>query len=239
MLWLQLWFEAWSWMTNYNTPTNVKLFSLGISGPPHDIWLNCFCTCAVQLQDANMVIAALADVLVLSVGLNDIFLCRWLHLNGTKYTLQLVTSFHTGNIRQCLKCLLILTMQDRQVFVLYEERFQQGVLPYFEINRGEIIHHVSRYIVMQSSRYVSWYKKINEDMYHFCIIYAIILRLLLRNLNMFKNSIYYMYHIIVVSSNLYWDRYHIMTIPYHFTLRNKGIAPICVCMFLQNNSAHE
>ena len=38
--------------------------------------------------------------------------------------------------------------------------------------RGETIHCISRYIVEQSSRCVSWYRKIDEDMYSFCIIYS-------------------------------------------------------------------
>ena len=37
--------------------------------------------------------------------------------------------------------------------------------------RGETIHCKSWYIVIQSSRYVLWYIKIDEDMYRFRIIY--------------------------------------------------------------------
>ena len=83
--------------------------------------------------------------------------------------------------------------------------------------RGETIHHASGYIVIQSSRYVSWYRKIDEDTYRFCIIYSILLRLLLKNLNIYKNSIYYMYPIVVVSWDLYRDLYRIVAIPYRFT----------------------
>ena len=35
--------------------------------------------------------------------------------------------------------------------------------------RGETIHHALWYIVTVSSRYVSWYRKIDKDMHRFCI----------------------------------------------------------------------
>ena len=49
-------------------------------------------------------------------------------------------------------------------------------------------------------------------MYCFCIIYSIILRLLLRNLDILKNSIYYMYRVVVVSWDLYRDMYRIVAV---------------------------
>ena len=76
---------------------------------------------------------------------------------------------------------------------------------------------VSRYIMIQSLRYLSWYRKIYEDTYRFCMIYSIRMRLLLKNLNILKNSICYMYRIVIVSWDLYRDTYYIVAIPYRFT----------------------
>ena len=61
------------------------------------------------------------------------------------------------------------------------------------ISRGVKIHRVGRYIVIQSSRYISWYRKRYRNTYRFCIIYSIILKLLLEYFRWLKNSIYYMY----------------------------------------------
>ena len=65
---------------------------------------------------------------------------------------------------------------------------------------GETIHSVSGYIVVQSSRYVSWYRNFHDNTIWYCIIYSIIMRLPVRNLNIFKNSIYYMYRITKAAS---------------------------------------
>ena len=86
---------------------------------------------------------------------------------------------------------------------------------------GEIIHRVSRYIMIQSSRYASWYRKIDEDTYHFCFIHSTILRLLLKS-KCIKNSICYMYHSVVVSWNLYQDTYRIVAISYRSTQPKNG-----------------
>ena len=66
-------------------------------------------------------------------------------------------------------------------------------------------------------------QKIDADMYHFCMIYSIIMMLLLRNLNILKNIIYYMYHIIVILWDLYQDTYCIMAILYRFTPNDEAL----------------
>ena len=78
---------------------------------------------------------------------------------------------------------------------------------------------VSQYIVIQSSRCVSWYRKIDgRYVYIFWMIYTIILRFLFKNLNILKkNSKYYMYCIVVISRDLYRDMYRIVAIAYRFT----------------------
>ena len=63
-------------------------------------------------------------------------------------------------------------------------------VPGTRLTRGETIQCVSRCIMIQSSRYISWCRKMDKDTYYLCIIYSIILRLLLENLNIFKNSMY-------------------------------------------------
>ena len=40
----------------------------------------------------------------------------------------------------------------------------------------ELHEYYTPCIIMQSSRYISWYRKIYEDTYRFCIIYSIILK---------------------------------------------------------------
>ena len=59
---------------------------------------------------------------------------------------------------------------------------------------------------------ILWYRKIYENTYCFCMIYPVILRLLLKHLNIFlKNSIYYMYYIVVILLDLYRDTYSIVS----------------------------
>ena len=84
--------------------------------------------------------------------------------------------------------------------------------------RAEMMQRILRYSVIQSSTYVLWYRKIDEDMHRFCMICSIILRLPLRNLNILKNSIFYMYRIVVVSWDLYRDTYRIVAVLSRFTL---------------------
>ena len=78
--------------------------------------------------------------------------------------------------------------------------------------RCETIHRISRYIVTQLSKYISWYRKIYQDIHHFCMIYFIIIRLLIRNLSISKNSIYYIIEIQIVSWDMYRDTLHIVHI---------------------------
>ena len=97
-------------------------------------------------------------------------------------------------------------------------RFQPCSGNYILFFKGETIHRVSRYISIQSSssRYVLWYRKIGEDMYRFCIIYSIILRLLLKDLNIIKKIAYiisYLYR----KTCTYRDTYRTVAIPYNFT----------------------
>ena len=46
--------------------------------------------------------------------------------------------------------------------------------------RAATIHHISLYFGIQSSRYILRYKQIYQDMYHLCMIYSVILRLMLK-----------------------------------------------------------
>ena len=75
------------------------------------------------------------------------------------------------------------------------------------------VHHVTWYILIQS---ISWHTKINWDMYCFCVIYSITLRLLIRNLNNLKIA----YIICVEKKKLYCEacikmwRYRILSPPF-------------------------
>ena len=83
------------------------------------------------------------------------------------------------------------------------------------VNSGETIHCVSWFIVIQSSNYISWYRKIDEDTYGSCKIYStitIILRLLLKNLTIL-NSMYYMHRIVTTVSR--YVSYHGYTVSFH------------------------
>ena len=70
--------------------------------------------------------------------------------------------------------------------------------------------------MVQWSRYVSWYRNFNDNTIWCSIKYSIIMRLPARNLYIFKDSIYYMYRIVIVSLDLYRDTY-IVAILYRFT----------------------